>query len=35
VLIVDDEPFNLIILEAILKELGFHSRKASNGYEAL
>lgn len=35
ILIVDDDPFNQLSLELILKKLGFKSKKANNGLEAI
>lgn len=35
VLIVDDDPFNQLSLELILKNLGFKSKKANHGLEAI
>ena len=35
ILIVDDEPFNVDLLEQELEDLGYHTLAASNGQEAL
>lgn len=35
ILIVDDDSFNLLVLENILKNLKLHSIKAFNGQEAI
>ncbi len=35
ILVVDDEKPNVIVLQAMLKSLGYHSESAADGYEAL
>ncbi|CAD8157225.1 unnamed protein product [Paramecium pentaurelia] len=35
IVIVDDEPYNLLVLESLLKQLGYHSIKTDNGQQCL
>ncbi|CAK71669.1 unnamed protein product (macronuclear) [Paramecium tetraurelia] len=35
IVIVDDEPYNLLVLESLLKQLGFQSIKADNGQQCV